>query len=270
MMVVEANAANIAEYRRLLTSEWTRSWVRDVLALLWASVSAPSPNADTTALLDLLDPAPSVGYPNDVFYGVLHRLKDGAAFMRMSGLPTLPVVYAPLRPLSGPAWQGVRFATWLTLPAHVPLSGDEAFLVDVRALAFQATLHFVLPALRDKSPQEHAILLHAAALFALGYAAVDPAQSAYALSLIHGYLGEDDQRLRSLLAAFRLTSPHDHVYLTRAQEYWTELLDAQRHEEAEKFLLGLHATCLPAHQDEVRAMIVAAFRFILRGNRASV
>ena len=42
-----------------------------------------------------------------------------------------------------------------------------------------------------------------------------------------------------------------------------DLLDQNKPEEAERFLLSLHWWSLPAQQDEVREMVVAAFKYIL-------
>ncbi len=140
--------------------------------------------------------------------------------------------------------------------------------MDVLALAFQAAIHFMLPELQRKYEAEHSLVLHAAVLFAVGYSAYEPAQYAYMMSMIHGYLGDENQRLRALFASFRFTSPQDHSYLTKAQELWTELLDQNRYEEAERFLLSLHRLSLPAQQDEVREMVVEAFKYILRTKRS--
>lgn len=129
----------------------------------------------------------------------------------------------------------------------------------------------MLPALRGKHDAEHALLLHAAALFPLAYSAYDPAHYAYMMAMIHGYLGDEKGRLQALYASFRFTSPHDHSYLTKAQEYWMELIDSQKLEQAEEFMLSLPWWSLPSQQEEVRKMIVLAFKQNLKskGSRKS-
>ena len=135
------------------------------------------------------------------------------------------------------------------------------FLTDVQALAFQAAIHYVLPQLEPKHPDEHAILLNAAALFSLEFASCDPAHYAYMTSMIYGYLGDDELRLRTLQASFRFTPPDDHSFLTKAQEYWMELIDLKRYSEAEEFLFSLRWLC-PNQQDEIREMVHDAYQII--------
>lgn len=138
---------------------------------------------------------------------------------------------------------------------------------DVQALGFQAALHYLLPELRDKHAGEHALLLRALVLFAAACETADPAHAAYLRSQIQGYLGRIEERLETLLASVRLTPPEDHSYLTKAQEYWSELLDLNRYSEAEEFLFTLHWRSLPQQRDEIRAMIVAAIRYAQTNGR---
>ena len=72
------------------------------------------------------------------------------------------------------------------------------------------------------------------------------------------------------MLAFRFTSPEDHSYLTKAQEYWSELLDQAKFKEAEDFLFSLHWWSLPTQQDEVRDMVVDAVKFMLLAKRNAV
>jgi hypothetical protein len=174
----------------------------------------------------------------------------------------LPIDYDPPKRPSKVVVQALRLTAYLTLRAHNKLVGDVAFFRDLQALAFHAAMHFILPAVGAKDPAEHAILLHALALFPLEYLASDPAQCYYLFSMLYGYRKDTQMRLHLLEEAFRLTRPDDHTFLTRAQEYWSELLDAGREEEAESFLFSLHRWALPSQQDEVREMMVSAIRHI--------
>src|SRR5439155_22925349 len=116
-------------------------------------------------------------------------------------------------------------------------------------------------------PPEHALLLHALLLFPLEFASDDVAQYSYALSMIHGYLGNAPQRLRCLLASFHSTPPQDHSFLTKAQEVWSEMLDDGQYQEAEKFLFLLAWRSLPSQQEEVRQMLVDGMKYILADGR---
>lgn len=265
MITVQAGPSQIAEYQRLLVSEWKKSFPDEVLALLWSSV-APAASAEDS-LRRLLDPATNGVFPVEYVMGLAQRIGDASRFAALQAeLPPLPKDFEAKR-FSRPAWQAHRLAVYLTLPAHVSLSGDVAFFRDVQSLAFQAALHFVLPALASKHPSEHALLLHTCALFPLEYHAIDPGHFYYLTSMVHGYLGHSEERLRFLYASFRVTRPEEHSFLTKAEELWAELLDLGRYEEAEKFLFSLHWWCLPSQQDEVRLMIVDALKVILSQDR---
>ena len=172
----------------------------------------------------------------------------------------------PRKPSKGTA-QAVRLASYLTLQGTVRLAGAVDFFHDLQSLAFQASIHFVLPSLKSKHPAEHALLLHALLLFPLEYATDDPAHYSYLLSMIHGYLGNETQKLRCLVASFRSTTPEDHSYLTKAQEVWSEMLDEGQFKEAENFLFSLHWSSRPWQQEEVRQMVMDGLKFILSAER---
>ena len=53
----------------------------------------------------------------------------------------------------------------------------------------------------------------------------------------------------------------DHSFLTKAQEYWMELIDLKRYSEAEEFLFSLRWS-LPNQQDEIREMVHDAYQII--------
>jgi hypothetical protein len=262
MVAIEPNSGALSTYKELLVSDWTKSLPNEVVSLLWTSLGRDETVRETSPLCQILDPNEASVFPLDFFQSIVVRISDGTSFIRLAGLPDLPAKYIPAKTPSVVARRANRLATYLTLPAHLPIAGNTGFLMDVLALGFQAAIHFVLPELRKKHEAEHSILLHSAVLFCVGYSAYDPAHYAYMMSMIHGYLGDENHRLQSLFAAFRFTSPQDHSYLTKAQEVWTELLDQDRLDEAESFLLALHRWSTPAEQDEAREMVVDAFNFI--------
>jgi hypothetical protein len=264
-IAIRATAATIARYKGLLSGEWTKSLPHDVLDLLWSSVTGRPTTGHFAPLFRLLDPSATI-FPGDYFHSIVDRITEGTKFIRRAELPEMDAAYRPTQKPVAAVWQANRLVTWLTLPAHVKVTGDTTFFANVQSLAFQAALHVTLPALAEKHPADHALLLHACVLFSLGQSACDPAHDAYMMAQIYGYLGEEERRLRSLYAAFRFTAPQDHSYLTKAQEFWTELLDANRNDEAEQFLFSLHWWCLPNQQEEVRAMIADAYKHILSLN----
>lgn len=265
MIRVRSNHEQIATYHRLLMAEWNSHLTDEVLQLLWSLMGGRQTTHDTS-LFASLDPESNGALSASEFEAILLRIGEAAKFLLSRlDLPALPSNYAPAKRLSKLARQSIQLSTYLTLQAHASVSGDTDFFVDVQSLAFQAATHFALPNLRDRHPAEHSILLHAAALFPYEYLSFDQSHFCYMMSMIHGYLGNTDKRLQFLHDAFRLTPREDHSYLTKAQEYWSELLDHDRGAEAEDFLFSLHWRSPPLQRDEVREMIAAAFKHGMAG-----
>jgi len=263
MVTVHAKADSIAAYQALLTSDWTKSLTQKVLALLWKILSTDA-SAETSLIWQLLNPSNAKGFSAEQFRAISSRIQDGTRFIRLANVPPVDIGRLGEKRNSLLLIQARQLAAYLTLQAHTQVLDRADFLLDVQALGFQAAIHFVLPELRERNEPEYSLLLNAAILFAVGNSANDFAHSSYMLAMIHGHLGDQEQRLRSLLASFRCTSPEDHSYLTKAQEVWTELLEQDKRAEAEDFLLDLNRSSLPSHQEEVREMVVDAFKFILR------
>ena len=80
-------------------------------------------------------------------------------------------------------------------------------------------------------------------------------QQQYMLSVLARYLGDRDLEENALRSAFRLTDPDEHDYLTLAQSYWHFLLENQRHEDAETFLLDVYRRAPQNLLDEIREML---------------
>jgi hypothetical protein len=259
MISVRSGSNLDTTYRRLLTSEWKRTFPEEVVELLWAAVSPGQDDGDAD-LCVLLNPKCAAPLPAAFVNTLAWRLREAGKFVAFPEIPPPPGHFEIAQRPAKAVLQALRLATYLTLQAHAELSRPSPFFRDLQALAFQAALHFVLPDIRTKHTTEHSLLLNAAALFAVEYAAVDLAHFAYLLAQLHGYLGNNDQRLQCLHAAFRFTAPEDHSYLTKAQEYWSELLDQRRFAEAQEFLFGLHWRALPSQREEIRQMIVAALQ----------
>jgi hypothetical protein len=262
MVKVIATKPLIARYQRLLLADWHSDLPDQVQAILWAALRRDGPTSGPH-LLDLLNPAAT---PDAVAVGLvplLELLRSSARFVRIAGMPKLDAGFIAPRRSTKPGAQAVQLSAALCIHAGLNIEGNAAWLRDLQALAFQAAAQFVLPALGDKHTAERAALLQAMLLFALEFHGTDPAHYAYLLAVLHGCLGQDDARLRFLYAAFRCTPPEDHTFLTKAEEYWTELLEARRHDEAERFLAALHWWALPSQQIEVGEMMTAAFKHML-------
>jgi len=253
MLTIQTKPKVVAGYKRLLLSEWTDSLPDEVIGLLWNSMNHITEGDQS--LLNLLNPASNHLLSAERFSSCVMRIREGSKLIRWARFPELPTGYAASKKRPAGVWHANQLAVVLTLNLHAEVIGGTEFLVDLQSLAFQAAILFVLPDIHDKHLVEHAILLHAAAQFAIGYVSSDPAHYSFLMSMIHGYLGDDEQRLHLLETSFRFTDPQDHSYLTRAEAYWMELLDLGRKHEAEEFLFALRATSSPDHHDEIRDMI---------------
>jgi hypothetical protein len=264
MIAIVSNRRLVAEYRQLLVSEWGDDFVDRTMALLWQTLAPGPQEGGEDGLRQILDPGNRTAWPTERFGRFFRVVADGARFLRLAKMPELPAESNPPRVITAEARLACRLAAYLTLEAHARIEGDVAFLGDLQALAFQAAIHTALPAIRRKHRAEHAVLLHSAALYALGLSTQDPAHSFYLMSVLHGYLRDEDGRLQALYASFRFTSPDDHSYLTKAQEYWSELLDARKYREAEQFLLRLSWWSLPSQEEEVGEMLREGMKVILK------
>ncbi len=255
MPKLNATSDTVKDYQRLLLADWDRTFPEQVVGLLWDTLGKKSVVDDPFA--GMLDPR-SFQLAEETLAGILQRMTDAGRFVAQFELPDLPKTYHLKRP-SKAKQQALQLSLYLTLTAHCALDGAVDYFHDVQSLAFQAAAHFVLPELSGSATEEYAILLHAMVLFSLT-SVKEPAQFYHLVSILEGILGNPDRRLQYLLASFRSTPPEDHSYLTKAQEYWMELLDAGHFIEAENFLVDLHYWCLPEQREEVREMTVEAFR----------
>jgi hypothetical protein len=267
MIAISSSSESISEYQRLLVSEWRKSFPEEVLALLWSVISIKSTTSFDDrhkGLEQLLNPDNTSEFPEQLFQTAIDRIKEVKKFIRIPSLPELPEAYEAPKRMAKSVWLANRLASYLALPAHAPIEGDMDFFVDIQALAFQAAIHYALPAVNETHPAEFSILVHSATIYAFSYMSHDPSHYAYMISMLYDYLGDEDLRLRLLYTSFRFTSPGDHSFLTKAQEYWSELLDRRRYEEAENFLFSLQWWSLPGQKEEVREMFIDAMTHILR------
>lgn len=259
---IQKNSALIKSYKEILLSNWDKDFPAKVLNLLWQTIVPIESQSDE--LIHILNPQAVSPFPSNYFQKVFSIILDGHKILRSRDFPPLPITYSTPKRMSRAVLLACRFASYLTLPAHAGVKGDIDFFSDLQSLAFQACIHFALPEIREKHSVEHSILLHAASIFAVSYSSDDPAQYAYLQSTIYDYLGAVDLRLDSLYASFRFTSPQDHSYLTKAQEYWMELLDNKKYDETEHFLFSLHSLSFPEQREEIREMIVEALGYIFK------
>lgn len=265
MTKVVMTAEQIAEYQRLLVADWKKDLPEAVLELLWSAIRPEQTNGNEGVVAWLGskgDRQPSGNFADEI----LRHIRDAKHLISATGLPALPPSYNSSKRMSKTEWQALRLSAYMILPACMPFSGSVVAFRDARSLAFHAAVQFVLPAVREKHSDLHAILLNACFLFPLEYLESDPSHYCFLLGSIHEYLGNQDQRLFLLHSAFRFTPPTDHSFLTKAQAYWSELIDRGRNAEAEEFLFSLHLSALPEQRDEVREMMGDALRYMIQSD----
>jgi hypothetical protein len=194
----------------------------------------------------------------------LEDLTELLAIHRPLGLPGIPVPPDMLGELlaapNGEVTLAVRAWVYMDLQALFELRGETDFLRDLQSILFLNVIESLLPELRAVGQEQfHSILIHALAYHSAMVWRDDPAHQQYLLSTWAHYLGNRDIEENALRSAFRLTDPDEHDYLTLAQSYWHFLLENQRHEDAEKFLLGVYRTAPQEQLNEIKGLIDETF-----------
>ena len=195
MLLVVTSENRIAAYQGLLLSDWKRSLPSESISLLWESLEFPQ---DESLWFEVLNPR--IPIPEERFRILHHQLVEAGRWIRYEHLPQLPGEYHLPRKPSARASLCLRMTAYLLLRADSDLEGDTGFFLDLQALAFHSAIHFLMPEVKDKYPTEHAILLHAVALFPLEYTTQDPAHYSYLTSLVHEYVGNTSDRLATRCA----------------------------------------------------------------------
>ncbi len=267
MLNITMTEAGVSRYQHLLLSEWGAKFPDEILDLLWSAVADNSNGAGDDPLFKLLDPAWNGDFPTLCFSEFVQSISVATKFTPTNDLPPLKNAYPTPARLSKPVWRAARLSAYLTLQAHVELDGELGFFQDLQALAFQAAIHRVLPRLQRKHELEHSILLHSLFLFPLEYYGSDPSHFSYLMSQLDGYLGRSEGQIRNLFASFCSTPPEDHSFLSKAQAFWTLLLEHERFHEAQEFLRFLLWWSLPVQRNEVMEMMVVAFECIPKNLR---
>ena len=273
MIRVRTNPEQIATYHRLLTSDWNSHLTDEVLQLLWSTISGRQVPGDA-GLFVLLDPQSNGEFSTAGFAAIFcpanwrggenfivpRRVTGNAAHVRSPASCLSKIVRQSIQLVDLSNAPGTRHRFWRRGFSHgrsiARLSGRDSF----RATEFGGI----------DIPLEYLFCCTRPHCFQGEYLAYDQSHFCYMTSMVHDYLGNVDQRLRLLHDSFRLTPRDDHSFLTKAQEYWTELLDHGRRTEAEEFLFSLRSQCSTSQRDEVRQMIAAAFEYRSAGEQSGV
>jgi hypothetical protein len=243
-----------AQYRALLLEEWTRLTLEQVLSLLWEEIRASAERVKESWVASL-QPRPGQSSGLELNDAVVQRIRSFSEFLASPGLPPMPTQFPARKQGKLPA-QAERSWTFLTLEGLANLAGDVGLFRDTQSVLFLTALNYLLPSLQDQGWQaEHDCLLHAMDAHLWLAWRDQPSHLYYLSSQMMAYLEQRELRDRLLLASFRLTPPEDHAFLTKAQQYWSNLMEEGRQKEAIKFLFSLRHQALPSHQEEIEAMI---------------
>ena len=247
-----------AAYQSLLTRDWSIATLRKTLELLGDLLAASGAEIRFGSSRPRKTPPPGQWSPGmDDFRRLLAIHREFAT----NGATGLPEHIEELVPApTGVAELAIRAWLYFDLQLLCNLRGDTGFFRDLQSILFLNTAESLLPELRENGLKVYDGLLANVLEY---HAAVtwrdDAAQQQYLLSILAHDRGDKDIEGSALLAAFRLTDPQSHEFLTMAQSYWHFLIENNRFDEAETFLLGVYRNAPQEQLSELKEMIDDTF-----------
>jgi hypothetical protein len=145
------------------------------------------------------------------------------------------------------------------LDKDVKVIGDLDFLRDIQSLTFIMTTEYLIPQL-GKMNEEKNYVIFVLFIHALVSWHDNPSHQNYLLSILFDELGIKELHRICLYNAFKLTSPDEHDYLTKAQSYWSALIDEELYEEARHFVITLLRTSKQEHLEEIEEILALTFQ----------
>ena len=228
-------------YQELLTQEWCERTFRGVLTLTRDEL-------ESSGLKLVFDwerppkPAPAGREPLRVPPAASDYLKKFLEQMNADFAPHVPAAIPEQRPdeKAGLAHEATQAAVYVTFQtrADFHLTGDVAFLRDTQSLLFELALLFLLPKLRSKHlEEEHDYLLNALYAHANVVWTDSPPHRSFLCYLFFDYIGDKKRARDLLLASLLTTDPGDHDYLSKAQAYWSCLMEDELWDAARSFIV---------------------------------
>lgn len=161
-------------------------------------------------------------------------------------------------------------AVFLTFQSRVNLQGETGLVRDIQSLLFQQCLHSLSPRLVSRHLEEaHSFLLHALYAHAqLAWTDV-PAHQHYLLSCLYEHAGYREVALQFLKASLENSSPEDHDFITKAQDYWSRLVEVGSTDEAKSFALDLYRRAAAKDLAEIEELVDETYALERRLKRAS-
>jgi hypothetical protein len=245
-------------YRELLLSDYSKETLDETLSLLLTVVAKSLPDKKDKQLglrkvLEFNETGKTSS--KDFDQRVLNRITAFASFFPSGPMPEMPAIFSEGRPTRA-AWQAERTWAYLVLQSLAVVKGETGFFRDIQSLLFLCAVHYLLPHLRSQGLHpEHDCLLNAMFSHTILVWQDMPAHEYFLQSLVADYLGNARARMELLRQSFLLTPPEDHSYLTKAQAFWCDLVEAGSPEQARWFLMNLARTSPPEHLPEISDMM---------------
>ena len=261
VLKVSASKANVARYHALLTKEWTKCTLQQVLLLLWAEISE-SPLIKDLPFKDVLNPQSGRPIRRPLNQDVLHSIRTFTSFFEHRTIPKMPEQEAfSEASMSRVVAQAETTWTYLVLHSLASLRGATGFFLDTQSLLFLTTVHFLLPELKQSNRQAaHDYFVNALYMHLFTAWTEQPEHFFYLQGVLMDYLGNEQETQESLRRSLELTPPEDDSYLTKVQDYSYAPLDADKKEEAWSFLLSVYRKAPQSYLGELEEMMTQVRR----------
>ncbi len=192
-------------------------------------------------------PYPIPAAATDYLRDYLEQANDGAA-------TALPEHVPDRTSLERQTWVA---GVCLTFQSRVRLEGDGGFARDVQSLLYQLCLHVLSPKLVARGLADaNAFLLNALFAHAKSVWTDRPEHQTYLLATLYEHTGQHEEALSQLEASIRYASRTDHDFITKAQSYWSMLIELGRISEAFRFVLRLHRTAAEKDLPELEELVM--------------
>jgi len=244
------------KYKRLLSSDWKKCTLDEVLELLWKELDGLEPRPP---FFEALNPNRSSistsGFNTEVIEEIRHFRKH---FHGNDVIPPVPHKLS-VRKSGRSRAQAETAWTYLILENLAHLEGETGFLADTQSLLFLLAIDFLLPVLDDAGDSEaRDCLLNALYMHTFVTWTQDPQRQAHHFFLqaaLMDYLGRPELSRDNLLYSLNITPVEDHSFLTKVQAYVFSLMDSGDNDEAKRFLMKLYRHAPESYLAELQEMI---------------
>lgn len=149
---------------------------------------------------------------------------------------------------------------FLVAQSHFPLGGETGVLRDVQSLLLLQSAHVLVPTLREAGLWSDANYVLRAMFAHVSQAWLDDmAHQRYLLHVFYDLIGQRPMAERFLRESVETTPAEAHDYLTKAQAYWSMLVEDGRLPEARTFALHTYRRGLDRDLEEIGSLVDASY-----------